>query len=48
MKKRSAATDDALRETIGPMPPTSLKSRDWISPARVPVKKDSDMRCRWR
>jgi hypothetical protein len=29
-------------------PPMSLAMRDWISPVRVRVKKDSDSRSRWR
>jgi hypothetical protein len=29
-------------------PPMSLAMRDWISPVRVRVKKDSDSRWRWR
>ena len=28
-------------------PETSLETRDWISPVLVPVKKRSDMPCRW-
>ena len=38
--------DDAVLVTIW-TPPTSLARRDWISPVRVPVKKDSgiDWRC---
>ena len=38
--------DDAVLVTVW-TPPTSLARRDWISPVRVPVKKDSgiDWRC---
>ena len=33
--------DDAVLVTTVCTPPTSLASRDWISPVRVPVKKAS-------
>ena len=33
--------DDAVLVTTVCTPPTSLASRDWISPVRVPVKNDN-------
>ena len=38
-----ASTDEAVFVTTFWMPPTSLASRDWISPVRVPVKNRSDI-----
>ncbi len=39
--------DAAVSVTTAWTPPTSLESRDWISPVRVAVKNRSGMRCRW-
>ena len=36
-------TDDAVSVTTVETPPTSLESRDWISPVRVDVKKRNGM-----
>ena len=38
---------EAVSVTIDCTPPTSLASRDWISPVRVAVKNRSDMFWRW-
>ena len=38
---------DIVSVTTAWTPPTSLASRDWISPVRVVVKKRSGMNCRW-
>ena len=37
----------AVSVTTACTPPTSLDSRDWISPVRVAVKNRSGMRWRW-
>ena len=42
-----ARMEDAVLVTTVCTPPTSLASRDWISPVRVAVKKDNGMDCRW-
>ncbi len=48
--ERTMTTFETMLETVLVTtvwtPPTSLASRDWISPVRVAVKKRSDMR--WR
>ena len=38
---------DAVLVTTDWTPPTSLAMRDWISPVRVAVKKESGISCRW-
>ena len=38
----------AVEVTTFCTPPMSFAIRDWISPVRVRVKKESESRCRWR
>ena len=38
---------EAVSVTTVCTPPTSLVSRDWISPVRVEVKNRRAMDCRW-
>ena len=38
--------EEAVSVTTACTPPTSLPSRDWMSPVRVPVKKPRCMDCR--
>ena len=42
-----ASTLEAVSVTTFWTPPTSLASRDWISPVRVVVKNRRGMNCRW-
>lgn len=41
-----ARIEDAVSVTTVCTPPTSLPSRDWMSPVRVPVKKPRCIDCR--
>ena len=42
------STSETVLVTTRWTPPTSLVTRDWISPVRVPVKKPRDRLCRCR
>ena len=45
---RLDSTSDTVLVTTRCTPPTSLDTRDWISPVRAPVKKARDRLCRCR